>query len=196
MSAPPPAPAPRAPAPGQSAPAPAPAAPRLPDATPGAVGLPAIRWQGTSPCLAAGCSACCHDTEMLLTQADAARLAAARPGLDFHFQADDGYLQLRGRDGPPAPGMKGRPCVFLDEAGRCSVHAERPAGCRLYPAVWDGPRSVRLDSEHCPETRGFHLDPPTQAAVHELVATLRAERKARISAARGGGGPRPGAQAQ
>ena len=151
-----------------------------PPGPPAPPGLPAIPVKGQNPCLANGCSACCHDVEMLLTEGDLARLSAARPGLDFWFRADDGYLQLRTRDGPPAMPGAGRPCVFLDPGGRCTVHEIRPEGCRLYPAVWaDDLRDAELDDAYCPHTDGFLLPPATRDAVRRLAALLAAERRRR-----------------
>ena len=144
--------------------------------------MPQIPAKGASPCLANGCSACCHDTEMLLTNDDVRRLEALRPGLAFAALADDGYLQLRSRDAPPVRGMKGKPCVFLDEAGRCSVHDHRPEGCRLYPAIWDDDAGQAvLDAGHCPFTAGFLLPMATQDAVRRLAQRLHAERDARVA---------------
>lgn len=144
--------------------------------------LPQVPAKGASPCLANGCSACCHDTQMLLTNEDVRRLEALRPGLPFAVLADDGYLQLRSRDAPPVSGMRGKPCVFLDEAGRCSVHAHRPEGCRLYPAMWDDDAGKAvLDGEHCPHTAGFLLPMATQDAVRRLAERLHAERDARVT---------------
>ena len=145
--------------------------------------LPAIPLAGReAPCLNKACSACCHDTEMLLTEDDVRRLAGAAPGLTFHVRTADGYLQLRTRDAPPAPGMAGKPCVFLDAQGRCSVHAARPEGCRLYPAMWDedAGRAV-LDTSGCPHTDGFLLPRATHDAVRRLAARLHAERDARMA---------------
>lgn len=167
--------------------------PNLPQVTAGKGGI---------PCLTRRCSACCHDIEMLLTDADLARLGATRPGEDFWFLADDGYLQLRTRAGPPAAGWQGgpllpvpagarpRPCVFLDDAGRCSVHDVRPEGCRLYPAVWDDAlRGAELDADYCPHTDGFTLDAAATDAVRRLAATLERERRARAGSADAGAGP-------
>lgn len=146
--------------------------------------LPLIPAKGALPCEAFACSACCHDNEMLLTEGDLARLAAARPGVDFAFVADDGFLQLRTRDGPAARGGRGRPCVFLDAAGRCSVHAVRPEGCRLYPAMWaDDLRRAELDAEHCPHTSGFVLSGAAGDAVRRLAARLKQEAGDRLAQA-------------
>jgi len=162
------------------APGPAPdtRVPRAPAALPA---LPQIQSKGETPCLRFACSACCHDIEMLLTDDDLARLTAARPGLDFHFRADDGYLQLRTRDGPAARGGAGRPCVFLDPDGRCSVHDVRPEGCRLYPAMWaDEARRAELDDVYCPHTEHFILSQATGDAARRLAQRLHAERDARV----------------
>lgn len=133
--------------------------------------LPDLPVLPGDPCLANACSACCHDTEMLLTEADVARLSALRPG-PFWFRADDGYMQLRTRDAP------GAPCWFL-EGGRCSVWADRPEGCRAYPAVWDGRRTL-LDARHCPHTGDFAL----RGSLRGLAGRLESERVARSAAAR------------
>lgn len=141
-----------------------------------AASLPAIPVRGAMPCLERRCSACCHDTEMLLTDDDIARISALRPGLDFWFTADDGFRQLRTRDSPAAVGGTGRPCVFLNPEGTCGIHPDRPEGCRLYPAMWDMEAQVAgLDAEHCPHTDGFLLAPATRDATRRLAARLEAE---------------------
>lgn len=145
--------------------------------------LPSIPSKGQDPpCLTRNCSACCHDIEMLLTEDDLGRLARARPGEDFWFRADDGYLQLKTRDGPPGRGGEGRPCVFLRLDGLCGVHDVRPEGCRLYPAVWaEDLRAAELDADYCPYTDGFLLPQATADAVQRLATRLQAERRSRIS---------------
>ncbi len=161
--------------------------------------LPSIPFVGAvDPCSRHGCSACCHDIEMILTEADLARLRAARPDDDFWFEADDGFLQLRTRDAPPArgshaaPGATPRPCIFLDPAGRCSVWADRPEGCRLYPAAWDeGLRQAALDADYCPHTEDFRLPRAVGDAVRRLGDRLEAERRARLRAHSAGSGSQP-----
>jgi Fe-S-cluster containining protein len=145
--------------------------------------LPSIASKGPDPpCLTRECSACCHDIEMLLTEDDLQRLARERPGEDFWFRAEDGYLQLKTRDGPAARGGQGRPCVFLRPDGLCGVHEVRPEGCRLYPGVWaEDLRAAELDEDYCPHTDGFLLAPATADAVKRLAARLQAERKGRVS---------------
>lgn len=147
--------------------------------------LPAIPLAGpVSPCESEPCSQCCHDIEMILTDDDMRRLRAATGRSDLWFQAEDGFMQLRTRDGPPARGSPGgRPCVLLGDDGLCTVWADRPEGCRLYPAVWDdAARSASLDADYCPHTDGFRLAPAVGDAAKRLVARLEAEAARRASA--------------
>jgi hypothetical protein len=144
--------------------------------------LPSIPVKAGVPCIEKQCSLCCHDIEMLLTNDDLRRLAQHRPGETFWFEADDGYLQLKTRDGPAARGGAGRPCWFLRDDGLCSVHDVRPEGCRLYPAVWaEDLRTTIFDDEYCPHTEGFLLPPRTGDAVKRLVERLQAERRQRLA---------------
>ena len=146
--------------------------------------LPAIPMRGAAnPCFENGCTACCHDNEMVLTEADIARIRLARPGVDFYFEADDGLLQLRTvttADVSPEQGRNPLACIFLAPNGSCSIHEDRPAGCRLYPAIWDADaRKAILDTVYCPHTDGFVLAPSTSDALKRLVSRLEAERRAR-----------------
>jgi Fe-S-cluster containining protein len=144
-------------------------------------GFPEIPVRSDVPCIEKSCSACCHDVEMVLTEGDLSRLLAARPGEDFWFRAEDGYLQLRTRDGPAAVGGEGKPCWFLAPDGRCTVHAVRPEGCRLYPAFYDETvRSAALDDLYCPHTDGFLLPQATKDAVRRLALRLQEERAKRV----------------
>lgn len=127
----------------------------------------------TSPCLAHGCDACCWETEMLVSDADIARLeAAGHRREDFLVRDAQGFLQLRN---VPAEGGRSH-CVFLKE-GRCSVYADRPQGCRLYPLVLapDAKRVVR-DAD-CPWRAEFSMDPAAGRKLRQLYATILRERR-------------------
>ncbi len=155
--------------------------------------LPSLPVVGDAPpCDTEPCSQCCHDIEMLLTDSDVERLALAvarDPALmeqmrdigPWHFEAEDGYLQLHVRPGPAAAGSPGgSPCWFLGNDGRCRVWTDRPEGCRLYPAVWDdGLRAAVLDADYCPHTDGFGLPARMNDATHRLAQRLERERDAR-----------------
>lgn len=84
-----------------------------------------------------GCSACCQsmaDT-IILDPLDVFRLTS---NLDCTFEALlTQYIELGVVDGIILPHMKmsGNPncCSFLNDQGRCSIHAFRPGFCRLFP---------------------------------------------------------------
>jgi Fe-S-cluster containining protein len=89
-----------------------------------------------------GCGRCCHHKRIPLNPFEVARLARNRnlaPG-EFvrHYVRESGPWLRNKPDGA---------CVFLENGG-CSVHADRPLACRLWPLA----RRVEADgSEHFPE---------------------------------------------
>jgi len=129
--------------------------------------LPIIPQVSGKPCLTNKCSSCCHNTEMLLLEEDVRRISAARPGVDFYGEAEDGFLQLNNRD------EEGTPCVFLYN-DLCSVHDIRPRGCQLYPVVWQD--IAVLDDEYCPHTADFEVPEWADHEVGILVEALLIER--------------------
>ena len=84
-----------------------------------------------------GCSRCCHgmcDT-ILLEPLDVYHLEQVT-GLSFDMLLEK-HLRLRIADGLILPHLadtgEDAGCIFLNAEGRCSIHAARPALCRLYP---------------------------------------------------------------
>lgn len=121
-----------------------------------------------SPCLRHGCAVCCHDTEMPLTGDDIARLVAlGHPREAFVRYGDDGIATLQTVEPATA---HGKPCYFLRE-GRCSVYADRPAGCRIYPLVMNERGRVVRD-EDCPHRGEFPLDPSALRRIQRVVSNL------------------------
>lgn len=88
------------------------------------------------------CGVCCQQTEMLLSEQDAARLEKA----GFHlneFQRHDrqGYTKLRNQKGY---------CFFYDtKKRRCRAYKVRPEGCRLYPVIHSVEDGIIVD-DLCP----------------------------------------------
>ena len=85
------------------------------------------------------CGVCCTETEMLLSKRDIKRLEkrgfSQREFARFDRQ---GYVQLKNRDGY---------CVFYDRNNQiCSVYADRPSGCRVYPVILDEEKGIVLDT--------------------------------------------------
>ena len=104
------------------------------------------------------CGVCCRETEMLLSSKDIERLERKGYNRNFFVRFDsEGYVILRNQRGH---------CVFYDlEKKRCKVRAHRPAGCRVYPVIYD-------------EDRGIIVDPicPSRASVTEKQKTKKGER--------------------
>ena len=84
------------------------------------------------------CGVCCTETEMLLSKKDIKRLE--KKGFSqnqfVNFDKQD-YAVLKNREGY---------CVFYDRKNHsCSVYADRPVGCRVYPVIVDEDVGIILD---------------------------------------------------
>jgi Fe-S-cluster containining protein len=114
------------------------------------------------PCKAHGCTLCCVDTRMSLCDEDVARLRA------LGFRAKDfvyGYGHRK------VLRNVGGHCYFLGDDG-CRIYNDRPAGCRLYPLVYDeGRRQGVLDS-CCPHRAEFKVGEGDQEALLSLIRKL------------------------
>lgn len=102
-----------------------------------------------------GCSSCCHDMEsvildpwdiyMLTTRLGHTAETLLGPYIELGIADGLIILQLR-------MGKESKACGFLDEAGRCSIHAARPGICRLFPlgrVYEDGKFSYFLQIHEC-----------------------------------------------
>lgn len=84
-----------------------------------------------------GCHACCEKMgdSIVLDPLDVFRLNKAT-GKNFEALLAD-TIELHVIDGMILPSLKmageAERCVFLNEAGRCSIHALRPGLCRVFP---------------------------------------------------------------
>jgi len=90
---------------------------------------------GCNDCI--GCSSCCRGmgSSITLDPVDVWRLTT---GLGVSFeQMLKHYIELNVVDGVILPNLKmagtDESCLFLDEQGRCKIHAVRPGICRLFP---------------------------------------------------------------
>lgn len=107
---------------------------------------------------------------MTLTEADAASLEAAGHR-DFFFVNDDHDFQLKNIDGR---------CVFLVD-GRCSVHDDRPEGCRLYPLILDlAVDRVVLDA-FCPWAKEFSFTQDDGVQLRRSVTDEESENRIRAA---------------
>lgn len=85
------------------------------------------------------CGTCCQETDMLLSTKDIKRLEKKGYRRDFFVRSnEEGYLLLRNRQGC---------CVFYSAKDQCcNVYADRPAGCRVYPVIYDEEKGVIIDN--------------------------------------------------
>ena len=107
------------------------------------------------PCISRACSACCRETTMPVTKAEAA-LLSRRTGMavESFTWNNKGILTLMNNDTTKA-------CMFLltDSSdkfaeGICSVYDIRPKGCQMYPTVLDEYDSAIID-DGCPYGKEF-----------------------------------------
>lgn len=83
-----------------------------------------------------GCSACCHDMESVILDPWDIYMLTTR----LEYTVDkllESYIELGVVDGLIVLQIKmsgeDKACGFLNESGRCSIHAVRPGICRLFP---------------------------------------------------------------
>jgi Fe-S-cluster containining protein len=119
------------------------------------------------------CGVCCKETEMLLSMKDIERLEKEGYNRYFFVRFDtEGYAALRNQQGH---------CVFYDQEKRsCKVRSYRPAGCRIYPVIYDENKGITVDII-CP---GRNIVTDKQKAkkgekVIKLLKTIDAEAKKR-----------------
>jgi Fe-S-cluster containining protein len=84
------------------------------------------------------CGVCCTETEMLLSIKDIKCLEKRGFSQNQFVNFDkNGYAVLKNRDGY---------CVFYDlKNHKCIVYEDRPAGCRVYPVIFDEETGIILD---------------------------------------------------
>jgi Fe-S-cluster containining protein len=90
---------------------------------------------------------------------------------NFFFINDDLDLQLVNLDGH---------CIFLVD-GRCSVHDDRPEGCRLYPLILDlSVDRVVLDTV-CPWVGEFTFNRENRVQLRRSVTDEEIENRVRAA---------------
>jgi len=119
------------------------------------------------------CGICCTETEMLLSFKDIERLEGKGYNRNFFVRFDsEGFATLRNQRGH---------CVFYDtEKKCCKVRAHRPAGCRIYPVIYDEDKGIIVDSI-CPSRDSVTEKQKTKRGekVLKLLETIDAEAKSR-----------------
>ena len=107
---------------------------------------------------------------MLLLEADVHRIV----GLGFKegsFAVEsDGFKMLRN-------GSSGR-CVFHD-GKQCTIYSNRPAGCRLYPIIFDEDSNHPVKDGSCPYSDEFDLTLKAKRELSGIYPRLMDERRRR-----------------
>ncbi len=110
------------------------------------------------------CSACCHDTEMELTEDDIKRIESRGHSGFYHLES--GYRIMNN--------VKDR-CFFLKN-GLCSIYEIKPRGCMLYPLVMSLPSRTPTMDLDCPHRHMFRFIKDEIRELEELINTLEGER--------------------
>lgn len=132
-----------------------------------------------------GCSQCCRGmgSSIVLDPYDVYRLQQGT-GVDLSGLLAGEKVELNVVDGMILPNLKmvgvEEKCAFLDEEGRCSIHASRPGICRLFPLgryYEDGDFKYFLQTGECTDTNRSKvkvskwIDTPDLARNHDFICT-------------------------
>jgi len=121
------------------------------------------------------CGTCCLETEMPLSKKDIKLLLEKGYNIEFFSRLDDeSYFLLRNINGH---------CVFFDEKNKkCIVYADRPAGCRFYPVIYDESKGIVVD-KICPSKKNWseHQKKSIGKKVIKLIKKIDSEAEQRSS---------------
>ena len=118
-------------------------------------------------CIQYGCTKCCMNTRMPLSNSDITRIK------ELGFLED--FFALERNGGHHLKNVSGR-CVFHN-GKQCTIYKDRPEGCRLYPAVFDENEGKVILHLCCPHHGKFHLKPQTSCEVINLIRKLDMEKR-------------------
>ena len=85
---------------------------------------------------------------MLLTEEDVKRIAGLGFKEQFFATGSDGFKVLKNSN-------QGR-CVFHD-GKQCTIYENRPAGCKLYPVIFDEDLNLPVKDHLCPFRDEFDI---------------------------------------
>ena len=109
---------------------------------------------------------------MLLLEDDVQRIIGLGFKEDSFAVESDGFKMLRNSSN------SGR-CVFHD-GKRCTIYSNRPAGCRLYPIIFDEDLDHPVRDESCPYRDEFVLSPKAKRELSDAHLKLIEERESNI----------------
>jgi uncharacterized protein len=100
---------------------------------------------------------------MLLLEDDLQRIAGLGFEESFFAIESEGFKMLRNSS-------KGR-CVFHD-GEKCTIYSNRPAGCRLYPVIFDEGKNRPVKDRLCPYRDEFDLSIKKKRELSEVYLKL------------------------
>ena len=106
---------------------------------------------------------------MLLLEDDVKRIAGLGFKEDYFALESDGFKMLKNSS-------SGR-CVFHD-GKKCTIYSNRPAGCRLYPVIFDEDLNHAVKDRLCPYRDEFDLSLKAKRELSDVYLKLLDERKA------------------
>jgi len=108
---------------------------------------------------------------MLLLEDDVERIVSLGFKEGSFAVESDGFKMLRNSS-------SGR-CVFHD-GKQCTIYSNRPAGCRLYPVIFDEDLNHPVKDESCPYRDEFNISFKVKRELSGVYLKLIDERKANI----------------
>ncbi len=101
------------------------------------------------------CGECCRRPGFVSLTRDEANAAARHElgeGADYRALLGEAWTERGEFLEIDVPGPSGDACYFLDERGRCRIHAVKPAQCRSYPfwpELLESPVTWRAEGSAC-----------------------------------------------
>jgi len=114
------------------------------------------------PCLKHRCVKCCLETRMPLSNLDLKRI------LKLGYRLE--YFAVKTKEGSRLRNSSGR-CVFLQGEG-CEIYPHRPAGCRLYPLVYDETLKRSVIDSICPYSHEFRVQRADVQRLKSLIGEI------------------------
>ncbi len=108
---------------------------------------------------------------MLLLDEDVNRIVSLGFAESFFASGPDGFKILKNS-------TEGR-CVFHD-GNRCTIYENRPAGCKLYPVIFDEDRGSAVKDDLCPYRSEFRISSKSKEKLSSVYSKLMNERLLRI----------------
>lgn len=146
-----------------------------------------------------GCGNCCKDPLLPLTDEDLARLVShtgsdpmslvkfiTREEIDMDHEPEGFALLRQGKRVMVLKHVQGR-CIYLGPDERCSVYAERPLGCRVFPLDPTFSRSGKLvrlqliQATECPYELDGHNPIRALASLNQLYDGAMLRYRAKIA---------------